>query len=358
MISPILPDHDATTIALDFGVFVAEQARAYRTSQSAILAAILPFLDREPILAPKPSESTSPKPSGSGPDNALDRVLITTPSQPEETSRAHAPAAETPASQAAGEATDGEAVTPRPWLSVAPETGLRELAEREAAKAHGGEGAAAPAAGESPAIPAAEDVGAQPAGGENVAAPEEPETETGIDAAVGGPAGATGSTVGAGAPKASRRRFDENAEARSLVQQCHEKNPTWPTRLIARAVGMHVNRVTGIAVQLKLSIPTQAEYDAAQKATRGAGLPRDPHSFEPKTAFERTVYALHCQRPTWTPSMVAKELGVNVDRVIPLLAKLRKQTLPPQVQAAPEFSGRSEMITHYSGVAKRLGKAK
>jgi hypothetical protein len=74
MISPILPAHDATTIALDFGVFIAEQARTHRVSQTAIIAALRPCI---------------------------------TPSQPEGPSKPHAPAADTPATQAAGVTTDG-----------------------------------------------------------------------------------------------------------------------------------------------------------------------------------------------------------------------------------------------------------
>jgi len=75
MISPILAAHDATTVTLDFGVFIAEQAKTYRTSQCAIIAALRPCI---------------------------------TPSQPEAPSKPHAPAADTPASQAAGDTTGAE----------------------------------------------------------------------------------------------------------------------------------------------------------------------------------------------------------------------------------------------------------
>lgn len=58
MISPILPAHDADTITLDFGVFVAEHARTYRTSQSAIIAALRPC-----ITPSQPERSSSHAPA-------------------------------------------------------------------------------------------------------------------------------------------------------------------------------------------------------------------------------------------------------------------------------------------------------
>lgn len=71
MISPILPSIDADTVALDFGVFIAERARTYRCSREAIIAAV------------------------------LETIPLTPPSQPEAPSKPHAPAAQT----------DGEALS-------------------------------------------------------------------------------------------------------------------------------------------------------------------------------------------------------------------------------------------------------
>jgi len=96
MISPILPAHDADTITLDFGVFVAEHARTYRTSQSAIIAALRPCItspqpETTPSHAPAaqtdgegspPYASSSvesfteaPKPLPDAPDNSADALV-------------------------------------------------------------------------------------------------------------------------------------------------------------------------------------------------------------------------------------------------------------------------------------------
>jgi hypothetical protein len=72
MISSILPSHDADTIALDFGVFIAKRAKRYRTSQTAIIAALVPLIATGPVLS---------------------RTMSITPSQPSPASQA--PAART-----------------------------------------------------------------------------------------------------------------------------------------------------------------------------------------------------------------------------------------------------------------------
>lgn len=119
MISPIIPSHDADTVALDFDVFIAKRALRYRCSREVIIAAV------------------------------LETIPLTPPSQPGEASRSHAPAAQTdgaaeppvptepsvdlsglaaheqgpipsPAVPPAGEAADGQAETLLSEPSVAP----------------------------------------------------------------------------------------------------------------------------------------------------------------------------------------------------------------------------------------------
>ena len=58
-LSPILSAPDADTITLDFGVFVAERARTYRTSQNAIIAALLPCITETGITVWTPSQPSS-----------------------------------------------------------------------------------------------------------------------------------------------------------------------------------------------------------------------------------------------------------------------------------------------------------
>ena len=87
MISPILPARDADTIALDFGVFVALQARTYRVSQSAIIAAInqqpaapsRPKAAGAPATSPAdaPAEGDAPRPSATPlPETPADPLVV------------------------------------------------------------------------------------------------------------------------------------------------------------------------------------------------------------------------------------------------------------------------------------------
>src|SRR5690606_21644684 len=94
-LSQFLPVTDAETIVLDFGVFVAERARTFRTSQSAIIAALRPCI---------------------------------TPSQPGETSRSHAPAADTSESPS-DVATDGGHGPASPSVDHIPESTVSTLTE-------------------------------------------------------------------------------------------------------------------------------------------------------------------------------------------------------------------------------------
>ena len=48
MISPILPSHDADTIGLELGIFIARQSHHYRVSRDAVIAAIREALPSQP----------------------------------------------------------------------------------------------------------------------------------------------------------------------------------------------------------------------------------------------------------------------------------------------------------------------
>lgn len=221
-ISPFLSAPDATTVALDFGVFIAEQARTHRVSQTAIIAALRPCI---------------------------------TPSQPEATSKPHAPAADTPATQAAGDKTDGEVVPPP---STSPS--VKPIPETSDAGAHGGLNDAPSAAVES--VPLTTDSPANE-GDESDVAPENAQRTIEPDAANGGgqraDAVALGSAVETGAPK-------HLSPKTRLVVQCHADHPDWPVKVIAAHLGLTKGSVSGHAAIAKIKLPSQLEWDKAQKA--------------------------------------------------------------------------------------------
>ena len=264
MISPILPAHDATTVTLDFGVFIAEQARTHRVSQTAIIAAL------RPCITPSPDHYAE-----------TGKMVSATPSQPE----THAPAADTPATQAAGDTTDGGVQTsslaspsveptsePQPsaeavqasgtpqGADLSPSDGLSsslpgaECAEDRAPfspeTAPSGEAAQAAAVGESPALQAPS-IGAQPMGGKDVAPPEDTQRTQTLDAAAQGSTLAgetTGSAVGSGAPSPRMSK-------REQVRACHIEHPDWTSHQIAEHLGFGVQHVQIMASHLSLKLP-------------------------------------------------------------------------------------------------------
>lgn len=217
MISPILPSHDADTIALDFGVFVAKRAQRYRTSQAAIIAALMPVI---------------------------------APSQPGDASRSHAPAADTP-DLPAGVKVDGEVVPsaspsaepipeapkPLPAASVVPDDArpaeAKTSAEDALSSASGGVQGGLPAHPATPSPETADDI----LGGLPVAAAEANAEETGrgvshTSAAEQGTPLASGVTGGESAapppkraPSPSERFYIRDALAR-YVHQSLEPSPT------------------------------------------------------------------------------------------------------------------------------------
>lgn len=242
-LSPILPAHDATTVALDFGVFIAEQAKTYRTSQSAIIAALRPCINSAWVR----------------------HWDIAAPSQPEAPSKPHAPAADTPATQAAGDTTDGEVVPPpstSPSVEPTPET--------SDAGAHGGLNDEPSAAVES--VPLTTDSQANE-GDESDVAPETAQRTMEPDAADGGgqraDAEALGSAVETGAPK-------HLAPKTRLVVQCHADHPDWPVKVIAAHLGLTKGSVSGHAAIAKIKLPSQTEWDKAQKLRTTEALRKPP----------------------------------------------------------------------------------
>ena len=252
MISPFLPAHEVTTVALDFGVFIAEQARTHRVSQTAIIAALRPCI---------------------------------TPSQPEAPSKPHAPAADTPATQAAGDTTDGEeeqASSLPPFLSVDP------IPE--------------------PAAPAI-----------NPVRPTDPQAKQAVEGALSSEPGGVQDRSESTPPPPSKRMTK-----REQVRACHIEHPDWTSHQIAEHLGFGVQHIQVMASHLSLKLP-RAPRAAAENM-------RDK------------VLAVIAAHPEWALRKVATEAGCSLGTA----AKWAKEAAgkpqeaeqkpdEPQAETAPEL---------------------
>lgn len=254
MISPILSAPDADTIALDFGVFVAEHARTYRTSQSAIIAALVPCI------------TDIGKP-------------ISTPSQPEVSS--HASAADTPATQAAGDKTDGGSHSPAlagdpPSVSPSPEPQpIPQAVQAGAALLRDVTSPVESDAAEiSTPIPKRRTPwGTAPDRFRALIAERGSITVKEAGEAMGhktvGAVTRLGKQIGYEFRKVQPDEFSAAIRAgqntsgptqTDLVRQCHAQNPTWPASKIAEATGVPKANVRGLARWAKLKVPSEADY--------------------------------------------------------------------------------------------------
>lgn len=106
--------------------------------------------------------------------------------------------------------------------------------------------------------------------------------------------------------------------------------------------------------------PVRPERSTSVPAKRPAAIVVPPAG-KVTTILDR-VRVVHQQHPTWTASMIAKHLGANANSVSTLLATVRRQErgeqAPPPPAIKPEFEGRAELLEHYDGVGKRLGKVR
>lgn len=210
MISPFLPVQAADTVALDFGVFIAEQARTHRVSQTAIIAAL------RPCITPSP-------------DHIADagKMVSATPSQPEATSKPHAPAADTPATQAAGVTTDGGAQTSSlASPSVQPTPEPQPSAEAVQASGTSSRVDLSPSDGLSSSLPGAE----------------------------------------CAEDRAPIRKRPRKETARSLVLATHTEHPDWPSKLIAQHLGISEDAVRATASRKGLKLVSWWDYERSLKA--------------------------------------------------------------------------------------------
>lgn len=318
MISPFLHIHAADAVALDFCVFIAEQARTHRVSQTAIIAALRPCL---------------------------------TPSQPA-TSQAHAPAADTPATQAAGDKTDGGedlSLSASPSVETdQPET-ANSFADVEARDAEANDDHSNAVA----SVPVTQD-GSANEGGENVDTPSELTHADTLHERAGGP----GSAVGSGAPIDGEKRPTVKAQ----VFDAHYAHPDWTAQQIAEHIGAKVGSVKPALFDARarrnaeLAIIEPAPVPNPQKPV---APPPPPSGW---TLRER-VRIVHSQHPNWTAALISKHLGANLNSVSTYLATIRGrvQTSAPSTPARVLPNGQAgeiEMNARNEAAARaaRLGK--
>lgn len=266
MISPILSAHAADTIILDFDIFLASQAKEHRVSQAAIISALRPRM---------------------------------TPSQPEVSS--HAPAADTPATQAAGETTDGGsnpsslagdlpsvAPTPEPQpdpsavqADAVPPRDVTSPAESDAAEI-----SAPIPSGRTPWGTAPDRFRALIAGRGSMTVKEAADAmghkTVGAVARLGKQIGYEFRKVQPGEFSAAIRAGQNTTgpTQTDLVRQCHAENPTWPASKIAEATGVPRANIGGLARWAKLRLPSEDDY----LRTIGELPPRQAQEPAPKPA--------------------------------------------------------------------------
>lgn len=298
MISPILPAHDATTVALDFGVFVAEHARTFRTSQTAIIAALRPH------LAPE----------------------VTTPSQPPPPSQA--PAASTSTTAPVDVQAEGDDAS----LSADP---IPE-APKPLPAANGHDQQPAEAKTSDQGALSSEPGGMQDECAIHPATPSKPRK-------------AQKAKPGAKPPT-----------TRAKVRELHAAHPDWGHRQLCAAlpdanpqtISVELSKIRG---ELRVIEDAETQRRLIAEAREREKAPA-PGAGEKQTLNEK-VRALHQLHPNWTARLIAIELGANPNSVSVALARIRNPKSVPPTAETPEFAGRRHMVEHYGAVSKRLGKS-
>lgn len=139
----------------------------------------------------------------------------------------------------------------------------------------------------------------------------------------------------------------------------HTAEPTLTRPELARRLGVTVGKVNYRVERLSLDVPHSRRTDDEPFTPEviPPANPQKPVAPPPPRTGTLTdrVRALHEQHPTWTARMIANELGANVNSVSTLLAQVRGTPSAGPAQRQ-QFTGRMDMINHYSEVAKRLGK--
>lgn len=136
------------------------------------------------------------------------------------------------------------------------------------------------------------------------------------------------------------------------VAETHRAHPDWSSEQIAEHLGAKLGSVSHALHDARTAAGT-AEVEVIPPANPQTPV-APPPTGEGRTLTER-VRAMHHQHPTWTASLIAKEIGAKPTSVSTILGQVRGKPAPSPEQ--PQFSGRRQMVEHYGEIAKRLGKA-
>lgn len=128
------------------------------------------------------------------------------------------------------------------------------------------------------------------------------------------------------------------APVRERVQALHDAHPEYTARQAREALDITKGSLSGHSSALGIT------WAPAEFIGRPVGSMKSDK-----------VRMVHEQHPTWTARMIANHLGEKEASVSTMLATIRKRAAA-STTPEPEFSGRSELVGHYSDVAKRLGK--
>lgn len=402
MISLILPARDADTIALDFGVFVAEHARTFRTSHTAIIAALLPSIIPSQPPTPAPAAPTSTNAPVDVQAESVDAALSADPLP--ETANENGPEPD------AATSIDSETIV-QGGIPVRPGVGLVDLtvggdqsgtaatestgASQKRAQTATGTGtvgdnpgpASRPMATAKTDAPtdrsqASGDGQSQDDSGVRVApvdtpfdhhsaapatSPVKPTDPQAKHAAEGSLSSEPGgmqdeSAIHPATPSKPRKALKPTPKAqttRARVRELNAAHPDWGHRQICSALP-DANPQT-ISVELSKIRGEQRVIEDAETQQRLIAEARErekapaPGLGEKQTLNDK-VRALHHQHPNWTARLIAIELGANPNSVSVALARIRNPKSLPTTAAKPEFAGRRQMVEHYGAIAKRLGK--
>lgn len=95
-----------------------------------------------------------------------------------------------------------------------------------------------------------------------------------------------------------------------MVIKCHEEHPDWPAKVIAKHLGLSRGSVSAHASLYGVSLPSQRDYDEAQKAKTTEALKAPPA--KPQEAVETPP------APKAQPEPEQRPASMPVDRALPL----------------------------------------
>jgi hypothetical protein len=245
MISPILPTHDADTIGLELGIFIARQSHHYRVSRDAVIAAI-----REALPSQPSQSSQAPAARTSVPATSDVQAEVAAP-QPSAKITIVDVQVEDEAGNSAGFFMQVDDPEPQPTSTPAVQEHIDDtvsngLVERPTSPP-GAEGSAVPAPiTEAPKpLPDEEHRPAE--------AKTSDQADGGAVSAVKGKArleNADGVELPPSEPSKPKR-----VSNRQRVRECHEAHPDWTAAQIATELDMGAQQVRVVASHISLALP-------------------------------------------------------------------------------------------------------